>query len=40
MMRRLFRFKRGTDGTWVEFHIRCLQSGQEDLDTVGLTFSE
>ena len=36
----VFRFKRVKDETWVEFHTRyLLQSGQEDLNTDGLTLA-
>ena len=29
MMMRLFRFKRGKDETWVEFHTRCCKDARK-----------
>ena len=38
MMMRLFRFKRGTDETWVEFHIRCCKAARKIWIQMGLPF--
>ena len=38
MMMRLFRIKRGTDGTWVEFHIGCCKAPRKIWIQMGLPF--
>ena len=38
MMMRLFRFKRGTDETWVEFHARCCTMARKMWTQMGMPF--
>ena len=37
-MMRLFRFKRGKDETWVEYHTRCCKAARKIWIQLGLPF--